>query len=165
MHFYCQHIFFKHNFCYQAVWRDQSNRRLYEHGICIRHCQDSNSQPVPSLVRAYSTRPQWWNIEYMHWVQLQSLNKLAPFWKDFYEKINTNALSAGLRNPSLSFIALGSLLDPMFVGGFRLPRSFRCFSISSRSCAIRSCCLIENNLLVQPRSYEPTKHWTKSFQW
>ena len=41
-------------------WRDSSNRRHYEHGICIRHCQDSNSQPVLSQVRPNSTRPQWW---------------------------------------------------------------------------------------------------------
>ena len=81
-------FFFKHNFCIKPCVpreprRDPSNRRLYEHGIwytlCpekreplpillgvpffldtvyIRHCQDSNSQPVPSQVCAYSTRPQ-----------------------------------------------------------------------------------------------------------
>ena len=45
---------------YPGTQRDPSNRRLYEHGICIRHCQDSNSQPVPSQVRAGSPRPQWW---------------------------------------------------------------------------------------------------------
>ena len=27
--------------------------------IYIRHCQEPNSQPVPSQVRADSTRPQW----------------------------------------------------------------------------------------------------------
>ena len=27
--------------------RDPSNRRLNKHGIYIRHCQESNSQPVP----------------------------------------------------------------------------------------------------------------------
>ena len=41
------------------VPRDSSNRRLYEHGICIRHCQESNPQPVPSQARADPTRPQW----------------------------------------------------------------------------------------------------------
>ena len=39
--------------------RNPSNRRLLEHGICIRRGQDSNSQPVPSRILAYSTRPQW----------------------------------------------------------------------------------------------------------
>ena len=35
----------------------------YEHGICIRHYQDSNSQPVPPQELADSFRPQWnsWN--------------------------------------------------------------------------------------------------------
>ena len=43
----------------EPCW-DPSNRRLYEHGIWynIRHCQESSSQPVPSQVRADSTRPQ-----------------------------------------------------------------------------------------------------------
>ena len=36
----------------------EGNRRLYEHGIYIRHCQESNPQPVPSQVRADSTMPQ-----------------------------------------------------------------------------------------------------------
>ena len=41
--------------------RDPSNRRLYMNMgmIYIRHCQESNSQPVPSQVRADSTRAQW----------------------------------------------------------------------------------------------------------
>ena len=39
--------------------RDPNNRRFYEHGIWIRHCQESNSQPVPSQVRADSIGPQW----------------------------------------------------------------------------------------------------------
>ena len=38
--------------------RDQSNRRLNEHGIYIRHCHESNSQPVLSQVQADPTRPQ-----------------------------------------------------------------------------------------------------------
>ena len=47
--------FFKHNFCVKPYVpreprRDPSNRRLYEHGIYIRHCQKSNSQPVPTQV-------------------------------------------------------------------------------------------------------------------
>ena len=33
--------------------------RLYEHGIYIRHCQGSNSQPVPSQAGADPTIPQW----------------------------------------------------------------------------------------------------------
>ena len=37
--------------------RDPSNHRLYEHGICIRHHQDSNSEPVPSQLHADSSRP------------------------------------------------------------------------------------------------------------
>ena len=35
-----------------------SNLRLKEHGIYIRHCQESNSQPVPSQAGADTTRPQ-----------------------------------------------------------------------------------------------------------
>ena len=38
---------------------DSSNLRLYEHGICIRHCQGSNPQPVPSQAHADPTRPQF----------------------------------------------------------------------------------------------------------
>ena len=54
----------KHNFCIRPYVpreprRDPSNWWLYEHGICFRRCQDSNSQPVPYQVRANSTRPQW----------------------------------------------------------------------------------------------------------
>ena len=46
-------FFFQHNFCVKPYvpWeprRDPSNRRLNEHGIYIRHCQESNSQPVLS---------------------------------------------------------------------------------------------------------------------
>ena len=57
-------FFFQHNFCVKPYVpreprRDPSNRRLYEHGIYIRHCQESNSQPVSSQVRADPTRPQW----------------------------------------------------------------------------------------------------------
>lgn len=48
-------------------------------------------------------------------------------------------LSAGLRNPSSSFVAFDSLLGPAFVDGFRFPSCFRCRSISSLSCVIRSC--------------------------
>ena len=47
--------------CTQRILKGPSNRRLYEHGICIRHCQDSNSQPVSSQVRADSTRPRLQN--------------------------------------------------------------------------------------------------------
>ena len=39
--------------------RNPSNRRLNEHGIYIRYCQESNSQPVSSQVGADPTRPQW----------------------------------------------------------------------------------------------------------
>ena len=38
--------------------KDPSNRRLNEHGIYIRHCQESNSQPVPSQAGVDTTRPQ-----------------------------------------------------------------------------------------------------------
>ena len=45
--------FFYHNFGVESYVpreprRDPSNRRLSEHGIYIRRCQESNSQPVPS---------------------------------------------------------------------------------------------------------------------
>ena len=50
-------FFFQHNFCVKPYvprepQRDPSNRRLCEHGIYIRHCQESNSQPVPSQAGA-----------------------------------------------------------------------------------------------------------------
>ena len=56
------HTFFKHNFCVKSyvpreLRRDPSYRRLNEHGIYIRHCQESNSQPVPSQAGADTTRP------------------------------------------------------------------------------------------------------------
>ena len=57
-------VFFKHKFCIKPyvpreTRRDPSNRRLNEHGIYIRHCQESNSQPVPSQAEADPTRLQW----------------------------------------------------------------------------------------------------------
>ena len=63
----CNHellLFFNTIFCVKPYVpreprRDPSNRRLYEHGIYIWHCQESNSQPVPSQVRTDPTRPQW----------------------------------------------------------------------------------------------------------
>ena len=56
-------FFFKHNFCVKPYVtreprRDPSNRRLIEHGIYIRHCQESSSQPVPSQAGADTTRPR-----------------------------------------------------------------------------------------------------------
>ena len=45
-----------------CCWRNPSNRRLNEHGIYIRHCQESNSQPVLSQVRADPTRSQWLSV-------------------------------------------------------------------------------------------------------
>ena len=51
--YFCQAI------CTQEPRRDPSNRRLNEHGIYIRHCQESNSQLVPSQAGADTTRPQW----------------------------------------------------------------------------------------------------------
>ena len=58
------YFLFKHNFCVKPYVpreprKDPSNRRLNEHGIYIRHCQESNSQPVPSQAGANTTRPQW----------------------------------------------------------------------------------------------------------
>ena len=57
-------FFFLNSFCVKPYVpreprRDPSNRRLNEHGIYIRHCQESNSQPVPSQAGADTTRPQW----------------------------------------------------------------------------------------------------------
>ena len=57
-------FFFQHNFCVEPFVpreprRNPSNRRLNERGIYIRHCQESNSQPVPSQLGADPTRPQW----------------------------------------------------------------------------------------------------------
>ena len=56
-------VFFKHNFCVKLYVpreprRDPSNRRLSEHGIYIRHCPESSSQPVPSQAGADTTRPR-----------------------------------------------------------------------------------------------------------
>ena len=56
-------IFFKHNFYVMPYVpresrRNPSNRRLNEYGIYIRHCQESNSQPVPSQAGADTTRSQ-----------------------------------------------------------------------------------------------------------
>ena len=53
---------FQHNFCVKPYAlreprRDPSKRRLNEHGMCIRQCQESNSQPVPSQAGADTTRP------------------------------------------------------------------------------------------------------------
>ena len=43
---------------------------LNEHGIYIRHCQESNSQPVPSQAEADTTRPQWRSFaSYIHLFQ------------------------------------------------------------------------------------------------
>ena len=53
-------ICFKHNFCVKPYVpreprKDPSNRRLNERGIYIRHCQESNSQPVLSQAGADTT--------------------------------------------------------------------------------------------------------------
>ena len=49
-------------FLYQAAIctypENPSNRRLYEHEICIRHCRGLNSQPVRSRVCADLNRAQ-----------------------------------------------------------------------------------------------------------
>ena len=45
--------------CTHEPQRDPNNRRLNEHGIYIRYCQESNSQPVSSQAGADNTRPQW----------------------------------------------------------------------------------------------------------
>ena len=36
---------------------------LSEHGIYIRHCQESSSQPVPSQAGADTTRPRWRQLQ------------------------------------------------------------------------------------------------------
>ena len=49
---------------YRVRWnmglRHWSPKWLNEYGINIQHCQESNSQPVPSQVGADPNRPQWW---------------------------------------------------------------------------------------------------------
>ena len=55
--------FLKHDYCVKPyvpreLRRDPSNRRVDEHGLYIRHCQESNSQPDPSKAGADTTRPQ-----------------------------------------------------------------------------------------------------------
>ena len=62
-------FFFKFNFCVKPYVtreprKDPSNRRLYEHGIYIRHCQESNSQPVPSQVRANPNSHSGFSLEF-----------------------------------------------------------------------------------------------------
>ena len=57
-------VFLKHNFRVKPYVpreprRDPSNRRLNEHGIYIWHCQESNTQPVPSKAGVDTTTPQW----------------------------------------------------------------------------------------------------------
>ena len=69
---------FLHNFCVKPYVpreprRDPSNRRLNEHGIYIRHCQESNSQPVPYQAGADPTRPQW----------------RTQFWGTLFERVVT----------------------------------------------------------------------------
>ena len=61
------HKFFSSQFCFKPYvprepWRDPSNRGIY-HGIYIRHCQESNSQLVPSQAGADIIMPEWscWN--------------------------------------------------------------------------------------------------------
>ena len=63
-------FFFLHSFCVKPYVpreprREPSNRRLNEHGIYIRHCQESNSQPVSSQAGADTTRPQWRKLSYI----------------------------------------------------------------------------------------------------
>ena len=51
--------FFKHNFCVKPYVpreprRDPNNRRLEEHGIYIRHCQESNLRILPEVPKVVS---------------------------------------------------------------------------------------------------------------
>ena len=69
-------IFFQHNFCVKPYVprepeRDPSNHRLNEHGIYIRHCQESNSIPAPSQAEADPTRSQW---------RISLFDLLSLFW-------------------------------------------------------------------------------------
>jgi hypothetical protein len=64
------HLFFKHNFCIKPYVpreprSESSNRRLYEHKICILHCQDSNSQSFLSQEHAGFSIIQTGIIGYM----------------------------------------------------------------------------------------------------
>ena len=65
-------VFFKTIFVSSHMYPEnpegtQVNRRLNEHGIYIRHCQESNSQPVPSQAGADPTKPQWRRVEWLFW--------------------------------------------------------------------------------------------------
>ena len=60
---------------YPETRRYPSNRRLNEHGIYIRHCQESNSQPVPSQAGADTTRPQWRTIEHV-WTSIDKWTRV-----------------------------------------------------------------------------------------
>ena len=93
-------FFFEHNFSVKPYLpreprRDPSNRRLNEHGIYIRHCQESNSQPILSQAGANPTRPQWQTM-------LLLANKLlligGPCWCHL-----TSGVECFNQTPSLKF--------------------------------------------------------------
>ena len=75
-----QVIIFQHNFCVKpyAPREPRSNpinRRLNEPGIYIWHCQESNSQPVPSQAVA----DHGWSARLLYWLKymLQKEDKFA----------------------------------------------------------------------------------------
>ena len=51
---FCLHNFFVKPYTQRAPKGLVGNRRLYEHGIHIRHFQESNPQPVQSQMRGRS---------------------------------------------------------------------------------------------------------------
>ena len=79
----------------------ESNRRLNEHGIYIRHCQESNSQSVPSQAGADPTRPQW-RILKQNTIENQDQVKKAKSW--------TRDASRKFRRFSLAFFECRYLL-------------------------------------------------------
>ena len=119
--------FFKHNLCIKPYVpresrKDPSNRRLIEHGIYIRHCQESISQPVPSQTGANTNRPavlnlwsadHWWSAAICLVVRGPSLIFLFILMK-FSHSINNYAKTPFLQMqyrdnfPNLCFISIAS---------------------------------------------------------
>ena len=100
--FLCQAI------CTQRTPKRPKNR-LNEHGIYIRHCQESNSQPVPSQAGADPTRPQWGNVmgflELCYWIK-SYFDSRTQFVRIQNQISETNELSTGVPQ----FSCLGLLL-------------------------------------------------------
>ena len=79
--------------------RDPSNRRLNEHSIYIRHCQESNSQPDPSQTGADTTRPQW------QWVNSRLTARCQWLAEKIWDHHITPVCTTCVLHQSLQYIA------------------------------------------------------------